>query len=130
MAPGRRVKIEKSGIVFGNLELENLEDEDPQRIGEPRRHRVYESKKILDILYRSIDERSFFQDLHGRRIVSKNDCKTSQGVLTDLWEYILAETTGLAWVHYIEEAATIRETYVGKFSACFLVFADLFFTQT
>lgn len=85
MAPGRRVKIAKNATVFGNLDLGDLEDDDPRRIGEPRRHRVYEIKKIIDVLYRSIDKRSFFQDLH-ERTVSNNDSKTSHGVLTDLWK--------------------------------------------
>lgn len=88
MAPGRRVKKEKNGIVFENLDLDDLEDDDPRRIGEPRRYRVYEIKRIIDILYRSIDKGSFFQDLHERRTVSKNDSKTSYGVLTDQWKCV------------------------------------------
>lgn len=111
MAPGRKVKVEEHGIIFEPEEVDILEDSDPRRAGEPRRKRYYESKKVLGILYRSIDERSFFKDLHDRSAVLKEDDTPSKGVLFDLWEYVEAEVAGLAWEQYAEEAVHMRETY-------------------
>ncbi|KAL8646746.1 MAG: hypothetical protein Q9210_005951 [Variospora velana] len=93
MAPGRKVKIEKHGIIFESFQPDDLEDGDPRRVGEPRRYRYYESKKILGILYRSVDERS---------AVLKDDSRLTQGVLAEVWEY---------WEDYVEEVVIMREAY-------------------
>ncbi|KAL8929002.1 MAG: hypothetical protein Q9208_001445 [Pyrenodesmia sp. 3 TL-2023] len=111
MAPGRKVKVEEHGIVFEPEEVDFLEDGDPRRAGEPKRKRYYESNKVLGILYRSIDERSFFKDLHERSAVLKDDDTPSRGVLFDLWDYVKAEVAGLEWEEYIDEAVRMRETY-------------------
>ncbi|KAL8932069.1 MAG: hypothetical protein Q9216_006976, partial [Gyalolechia sp. 2 TL-2023] len=111
MAPGRRVKVEKHGIIFEATAIDMLENDNPRRVGQPRRKRYYESNKILGILYRSIDERAFFQDLHERSAVIKDDNKPSAGVLADLWEYIKDETVGLEWYRYVGAALGMREMY-------------------
>ncbi|KAL9021691.1 MAG: hypothetical protein Q9185_001055 [Variospora sp. 1 TL-2023] len=111
MAPGRKVKIEKHGIIFQSLKPDDPEDDDPRRVGEPRRYRFYESKKILGILYRCIDERTFFRELHERSAVLKDDSRLTRGVLTEVWEYVQAETRGLNWEDYAEEAVAMREAY-------------------
>lgn len=110
MAPGRKVKVEEHGIIFEPEEVDFLEDSDPRRAGEPQRKRYYESNKVLGILYRSIDERSFFKDLHGRSAVLKDDDTPSQGVLFELWDHVKGEVDGLTWEQYAEEAVRIRET--------------------
>ena len=111
MAPGRKVKIEKRGIVFEPEQLDFIEPDDPQRAGEPRPHRYYESIKILGILYRSIDERAFFTDLHERSPILKDDSSMTKGVLVDLWEYVLAVATGIEWEDYVEDAWRMRDAY-------------------
>lgn len=112
MAPGRKVKIEKHGIIFQPNTMDLLENDHPRRVGQPKRQRYYESIKILGILYRKIDERSFFKDLHERSAVMKDDNKPSKGVLADLWDYVESQTTGLEWDRYLDEAAGMREAYV------------------
>ncbi|KAL8860175.1 MAG: hypothetical protein Q9178_003439 [Gyalolechia marmorata] len=111
MAPGRKVKVEKYGISFEGEQIDLVEPDDPRRVGEPRPHRYYESKKILGILYRSIDERAFFKDLHERSPILKDDARPSKGVLVSLWEYLQAETTELEWEHYVDYAWGMRESY-------------------
>ncbi|KAL9600254.1 MAG: hypothetical protein Q9219_003298 [cf. Caloplaca sp. 3 TL-2023] len=111
MAPGRKVKVEARGIVFEPEEVDFLDEDDPRRAGEPALYRYYESHKILGILYRSIDERAFFTDLHERSAVMKDDSRATKGVLSDLWNYVTGETSGLEWEMYIEEAVRMRQAY-------------------
>lgn len=112
MAPGRKVKIEKHGIIFEPNLMDLLENDNLRRVGQPKRKRYYESNKILGILYRSIDERSFFRNLHERSAVIKDDSQPSAGVLADVCEYVNGEMKGLEWEQYIDEAIAMREMYV------------------
>ena len=112
MAPGRKVKIEEHRISFEGEQIDLVEPDDPRRVGEPRPPRYYESKKILGILYRSIDERAFFKDLHERSPILKDDARPSKGILVSLWEYLQTETTELEWKHYVDYAWGMRESYV------------------
>ena len=108
MAPGPKVKIEERGIIF---DPENLNIETPndfRRVGEPRPDRYYESSNVLGILYRSIDESSFFSDLRKRSAILRDDENVTKGVLVDLWDYVQAETSELEWEHYVEQAWRIR----------------------
>ncbi|KAL8778941.1 MAG: hypothetical protein Q9213_007176 [Squamulea squamosa] len=73
MAPGRKIKVEEHGIIFGREQLDLSDDDDPRKAGERPKKRCYESKKILGILYRSIDERAFFKELHERSPILKDD---------------------------------------------------------
>ncbi|KAL8689171.1 MAG: hypothetical protein Q9224_004705 [Gallowayella concinna] len=123
MAPGRKVTIENHGILFEPEEIFFTESDDPRKVGEPKRKRYYESQKILGILYRAIDERAFFKDLHERSAVLKDDTKPSRGVLAHLWDYVLAETVGLEWDHYVGHAADMRETYEAAISDIILQYS-------
>ncbi|KAL8833642.1 MAG: hypothetical protein Q9170_004163 [Blastenia crenularia] len=111
MAPGRKVKIEKHGIIFAAIQFDMIENDDPRRVGEQSRKRYYESNKILGILYRSIDERSFFKDLHASSAVMKDDNQASAGVLAELWDYVQTEAKELEWDNHIVEAVATREEY-------------------
>ncbi|KAI4263619.1 MAG: hypothetical protein L6R42_001243 [Xanthoria sp. 1 TBL-2021] len=123
MAPGRKVKVEGHGIIFEREQIDLIDNDDARKAGEGTRKRYYESRKILGILYRSIDERAFFKELHERSAILKDDDQTSQGVLVDLWEYIQAETAGLVWEQHIAYAAAIRESYEATVSDIILQYS-------
>ncbi|KAL8993199.1 MAG: hypothetical protein Q9169_006522 [Polycauliona sp. 2 TL-2023] len=111
MAPSRKVKIEPHGIIFGHEELDLIDNEDPQKAGEGARQRFYESKKVLGILYRKIDERAFFKELHERSAIMKDNTQPTQGVLADLWEHVQSEAADLVWEQYVEYARAMRDSY-------------------
>ncbi|KAL8648728.1 MAG: hypothetical protein Q9226_005877 [Calogaya cf. arnoldii] len=111
MAPARTVKVEEHGIIFEREHIDLIDDDDARKAGEGAKKRYYESKKTLGILYRSIDERVFFKELHERSAIMKDDDQKSQGVLGDLWDYIQVETVGLDWEHYINYAVAMRNSY-------------------
>lgn len=102
MAPGPRVKIEERGIIFEPEKLNIETPNDFRRVGEPRPDRYYESSNVLGILYRSMDESSFFSDLRKRSAILKDDENVTKGVLVDLWDHVQAETSELEWEHYME----------------------------
>ncbi|KAL8897647.1 MAG: hypothetical protein Q9192_002477 [Flavoplaca navasiana] len=111
MAPGRKIMIEEHGIIFEDEHTDFPDFLDPRIAGEPFRKRYYESNKILGILYRSIDERAFFEELHRTSAILKDDNRVSTGVLQDVWEYVLTEVDDVAWKHWIEYAAAMKDTY-------------------
>ncbi|KAL9024821.1 MAG: hypothetical protein Q9180_007798 [Flavoplaca navasiana] len=111
MAPGRKIMIEEHGITFEDDHVDFLDNDDPQIAGEPFRKRYYESNKILGILYRSINERAFFKELHNTSAILKDDSRTSTGVLPGVLEYVCTEVGDLAWKHWKEYAAAMKDTY-------------------
>ncbi|KAL8887549.1 MAG: hypothetical protein Q9215_004891 [Flavoplaca cf. flavocitrina] len=111
MAPGRKIVIEEHGITVEDDHIDFLDNDDPQIAGEPFRKRYYESNKILGILYRSIDERVFFKELHNTSAILKDDSRMSAGVLLDVLEYVCTEVGDLAWEHWTEYAAAMKDTY-------------------
>ncbi|KAL8751235.1 MAG: hypothetical protein Q9199_006559 [Rusavskia elegans] len=121
MAPGRKVKVEGHGIIFEREQIDLIDNDDARKEG--TRKRYYESKKVLGTLYRSIDERAFFKELHERSAILKDDDQTSQGVLADLWEYIQAETVGLVWELHIAYAEAMRDSYEATVSDIILQYS-------
>ncbi|KAL8853007.1 MAG: hypothetical protein Q9221_002155 [Calogaya cf. arnoldii] len=111
MAPGRSVKTEKHGWTIEDELIDLFDKNDLRRAGERDRKRYYESKKILGILYRSIDEGAFVTDLRKRSPILKDDGRTSRGVLAQLCEYVLSEADGLLWDHYKDYAVAMRDSY-------------------
>ncbi|KAL8671050.1 MAG: hypothetical protein Q9168_004443 [Polycauliona sp. 1 TL-2023] len=111
MAPGRKVKIEHHGIIFEREQLDLIDNDDPRKAGEGKRQRYYESNKVLGALFRKIDERAFFKELHERSAILKDDNVPSQGVLADVWEYVQIEAVDLVWEQHIEYARALRVSY-------------------
>lgn len=100
MAPGRQVKIRKGlsfGIRFEDDEEDIIPGDDFACVGEGERFRYYESKKIIGTLYRAIDERSFFKDLHIRGGVVDSNDSSKDSLLIKLREYVQHKTAEAEW---------------------------------
>ncbi|KAL8991752.1 MAG: hypothetical protein Q9169_007683 [Polycauliona sp. 2 TL-2023] len=111
MAPGRKITIEAHGITVEDEHIDLMDRDDPRKAGESGRKRYYESTKILGILYRSINECAFFKELHEISAIMKDDGRTTEGVLPELWEYVCGEVGDLAWEDFKPYAAAMRDSY-------------------
>ncbi|KAL6721669.1 hypothetical protein ACLMJK_000773 [Lecanora helva] len=112
-APGPRVLIEKE------INFEDDPDASPDEEGgeladvasyQPPKLRYYESPKILGMLYREIDEQSFFEEISAQ--AKKSEPNAAQNLLNDvLWNSVREKTALIQWQHYIEFAKNLKENY-------------------
>lgn len=104
MAPSASTKIEK-GLVDRDLTDQNRDKT------QSRGYRYYESQNILGILYRSIDEEAFFEELEDNTSSVFN--KSSDGsVMTQIWDHMEDIVSSVEWRPYLDEAREIRDAYV------------------
>jgi hypothetical protein len=113
MAPGSNLVINEMGAAeLEELEGDDLDDPDGVSVldAEKPRNRYYKSTKILGVLYRRIDEKTFFDKM-------KNGYKSSphrQGdetLVQKLKRYVIRETHGIQWEHHWDFAEELREAY-------------------
>ncbi|KAF1843754.1 RdRP-domain-containing protein [Cucurbitaria berberidis CBS 394.84] len=104
-------------IKLGAAELEGLEQDDlnePDFISAPDvkkgRTNYYRSKKILGVLYRSIEERKFFDKMKSDFEAFRN-AWGSESLIQKLESYLDRETHGIHWNRYQEFAKQLRECY-------------------
>jgi hypothetical protein len=113
LAPGPNLIINNVGAA----ELEELDHDDIDEfdslnvLNADRSHyRYYESKKVLGVLYRAIDEQKFFarmkQDFESHRRQWGDE-----SLMQRLERYVDRETRGIQWQHHLEFAELLRTTY-------------------
>jgi len=110
MAPGSNLVVNELGAA----ELEELEGDDFDEVSvlnaEKPRSSYYTSTKILGVLYRRIDEKTFFDKM-------KNAYRTShhrrgdETLVQKLKRYVMRETRGVQWEHHWDFAEQLREAY-------------------
>ncbi|KAI4955654.1 hypothetical protein J4E91_001515 [Alternaria rosae] len=110
MAPGSNLFVNELGAA----ELEELEGDELDEVSvlnaEKPRSSYYTSTKILGVLYRRIDEKTFFDKM-------KNAYRTShhrrgdETLVQKLKRYVIRETRGVQWEHHWDFAEQLREAY-------------------
>jgi hypothetical protein len=105
MAPGPHVNIEgKGSIAFKEKVLSEEENHDD----ELQEYRYYESEKVLGKLYRAIDEREVFRDIH--RMGGQHEYDYSSTYLMDaVWAFVKKRCSTLSWSHHLDWARDIRD---------------------
>lgn len=116
MASGPGLVLSNAGVA--ELEAEDEDDvDDPDSINlldhEKLNIRYYKSHKILGILYRKIQEPSFFSDMKNKFETIRNSWG-SDSVVLQLERYVDRETTGLQWEHHRGFAVELRQYYEGN----------------
>ena len=115
MAPNPRVAIaqnicsleEQIPQYLAEQEEDPVSDLDPDATS----YRYYESKKVLGVLYRAIDEKSFLAELQKRVQQLERPTSFKQSVLYQLWTYVQKQTTLVQWDHYRDWARETKEVY-------------------
>ncbi|KAL1800749.1 hypothetical protein ACET3X_001091 [Alternaria dauci] len=113
MAPVSNLFINNMGAAeLEELEGDDIDNPDGVSVLDPdkARNQFYRSDKILGVLYRDIDEKTFFASL-------KNDFRTSrrhlvgESLVQKLERYVLREIQGVQWEHHWDFAEELREAY-------------------
>ena len=102
MAPGPRVQIAESIELLEEKAEATIDEEDDDEQPEMR---YYQSKNILGVLYRSIDEKEFLETL-------QQSSGEPTNVLEGVWRYVQNETAGFQWDHLVSAVQDIQEMYV------------------
>lgn len=109
MATSPHVTVQRSGVAFAEHDDDD-DDNDAVEALDPdlRSFRYYESEHVLGRLYRAIDEKKIFEDMH-RHI--QNDHRVAAGVdvMTQVWMHVIRETALIQWEAYKPLAREIRE---------------------
>ena len=100
LAPGPNVDITKG------LRLEKIDEQ--EEVSSNVRYTYYESTKTLGLLYRSIDEHEFFQELQS---TSRQHKQASSGSLTSaVWRQICQDAPTVDWKPYVTWAEDVKES--------------------
>ncbi|KAB2574206.1 putative RNA-dependent RNA polymerase 2 [Lasiodiplodia theobromae] len=110
MATSPHVTVQRSGVAFD--EHDDDDDNDAVEALDPdlRSFRYYESEHVLGRLYRAIDEKKIFEDMH-RHIQSDHRVSAGVDVMTQVWMHVTRETALIQWEAYKPLAREIREMY-------------------
>ncbi|KAL1626681.1 hypothetical protein SLS54_002844 [Diplodia seriata] len=116
--------VRKDGVGFVDAAAEHGADDDDDDADavealdpDLRSYKYYESDRVLGRLYRAIDEKTIFEDMH-RRLRTSTATTTPRAaaddgttLLSHIWNYILRETALIQWESYMPLAREIREIY-------------------
>ncbi|KKY27150.1 putative rna-dependent rna polymerase [Diplodia seriata] len=117
--------VRKDGVGFVDAaDQHNADDDDDDADAvealdpDLRSYKYYESDRVLGRLYRAIDEKTIFEDMHRRLRNSTATTTTPRAaaddgttLLSHIWNYILRETALIQWESYMPLAREIREIY-------------------
>lgn len=104
MAPGPQVSIHKKEIIFSDDSPSFGEGVDD----DARSFEYYRSEKILGKLYRKIDERKLFEQIHYH-----SGGKSRSQIMERAWIYVQSRCRVIQWEHLKEWARDIRDMYEG-----------------
>jgi hypothetical protein len=105
MAPGPRVTVEKGLAVleeqFGRNLADEGEDVESDLDPDTKSYRYYESEKVLEKLYRAIDEKNFLAELQRRARELEATGGSDQTLIHRLRAYVQRQTHLVQWNHWL-----------------------------
>jgi hypothetical protein len=112
MARGPRI------FISGSLDLD-LVDSGPDDLDafaaldpDDRKIQYYESKNVLGMLYRAIDDRKFLRSIEAKsRAKNKQGNPTTSGLLKLALDKVLHKARHIKWRHHLQKAQEIRNIY-------------------
>lgn len=111
MAPGPKTAVlEDFAQVFDEDFLQGFDEEaefDTDLFPGHRKPRYYKSNAALGQLFREIDEKAFHEELE-KESRALSDSADTNGLMKEVWNYVMRETNAPDYEHLIPWAAGVR----------------------
>ncbi|KAL1640179.1 hypothetical protein SLS58_007130 [Diplodia intermedia] len=113
--------VRKDGVGFVDDDAAHDDDDDDDDADafealdpDLRSYKYYASDRVLGHLYRAIDEKTIFEDMHRRIRSSTTPLRAADdgtALLSHIWQYVVRETALIQWESYKPLAREIRDIY-------------------